>query len=148
MAEKVALNYALMIEQVKSRGYSKEKILEALNKRDITFFKEFGKGLPDWDTLFSFCDDNQEKMAQLLNGNYEIAFLTKGTLKRYLLYKFGLAEGKDYQDKGEKLGEIILTSKDYQELTKNIAKNWIIKEIERDINNVQFAIELKFKAAI
>ncbi len=148
MAEKVALNYALMVEQVKSRGYSKDKILEALNKRDIAFFKEFGKGLPDWETLFSFCDDNQEKMAQLLKGNYEIAFLTKGTLKRFLLYKFGLAEGKDYKDKGDKLSEITLTSKDYQELTKNIAKNWIIKELEKDMKNVQFTIELKFKAVI
>ncbi|MCM3031994.1 MULTISPECIES: hypothetical protein [unclassified Niallia] len=148
MAEKVALNYALMIEQVKSRGYSNEEILEALNKGNIDFFREFGKGLPDWETLFSYFHDKKEKVEQLLRGNYEIAFLTKGTLKRYLLFKFGLAEGKDFKDKGEVLGVFMLSREDYQALSKNIAKNWIITNVEEDKNNVQFTIELQFKPVL
>ncbi|MEQ2468497.1 hypothetical protein [Niallia hominis] len=35
---KVALNYAIMLEQVKSNGYKEEAIIQALESKDLIFF--------------------------------------------------------------------------------------------------------------
>ncbi|MCM3217541.1 hypothetical protein M3612_23975 [Niallia taxi] len=146
--EKVALNYALMIEQVKSNDVNDEEILMALAKGNIAFFREFGRGLPDWEALFTFYQNNRNKLEQLLKGEYEISFLTKGTLKRFLLFKFGLQEGKDYKDRGEILAGLILSNEDYENLMKNIARNWVVNILEHAEEKVRFNIELRIKPVI
>lgn len=148
MTEKVALNYALMIEQVKSNSVSEEEILTALAKGNVGFFRKFGRGLPDWETLCSLYQSNPNMIGLLLKGEYEISFLTKGTLKRFLLFKFGLKEGKDYKDSGEALMGMVLSHSDHEKLTKNIARNWVINKLELEKEKMRFNIELRNKPVI
>ena len=49
---RVALNFAIMLEQVKAKGFKEEAVSKALETEDFAFFQNCGNGLPDWQTLF------------------------------------------------------------------------------------------------
>ncbi|HWJ79939.1 MAG TPA: hypothetical protein VNR61_17900 [Niallia sp.] len=139
---RVALNYAIMLEQVKQKGYSKDVILQAFDRNNLSFFKKCGNGIPDWETLLNFYENNEEVIKGIIEDNYEITFLTKGTLKRLLLIKYGLLEGSDYEDEGEKLITLQLAKEDFSLFSSMLAKNWTIVVLEENRHNVIFNIEL------
>ncbi|GKU84555.1 hypothetical protein [Niallia sp. NCCP-28] len=142
---KVPLNYAIMIEQIRNQGYFNREILKALQKRDKIFLANCGRGLPDWDTLINYYQNNPQKIEQVIAGKYEIAFLTKGTLKKWLRLKFHLAERMDYIDVGTILMNILLPNEDFIMLKNMLAKNWEISNIEKVDSQVKFNIVLANK---
>lgn len=91
---RVALNFAIMLEQVKAKGFKEEAVSKALETEDFAFFQNCGNGLPDWQTLFSYYKDNKASVKAIMQDDYEITFLTKGTLKRLILLKYQLVEGE------------------------------------------------------
>ncbi|KAB7668839.1 hypothetical protein [Bacillus sp. B1-b2] len=143
---RVALNYAIMIEQVKQKGYKESEIINALKTQDMEFFEECGNGLPNWETLHSYYVKNEEAVRSLIAGDYEITFLTKGTLKRLLHIKYGLTEGKDFEDKGEVLVNLTLKKSKFSSLSSVLAKNWSIIIVKEDSVHVTFNIELAIKS--
>ncbi|WP_312094890.1 hypothetical protein [Niallia sp.] len=139
---RVALNYAIMLELVKSKGYKEEEILQALERKDLVFFQSCGNGLPDWETLFTYYEKNKPGVKAIIADDYEITFLTKGTLKRLLLLKYQLVEGKDFEDRGEILGTITLPKEFFHSFTTIVAKNWTFVVLEENTYNVIFDIKL------
>lgn len=139
---RVALNYAIMLEQVKSKGYKEEEIIQALERKNLVFFQSCGNGLPDWETLFTYYEKNRAGVKDILADDYEITFLTKGTLKRLLSLKYQLVEGKGYEDRGEVLGTMTLSKESFHQFAKIIAKNWTFVVLEENTYNVIFDIKL------
>ena len=139
---RVALNFAIMLEQVKEKGFMEEEIIQALETDDFVFFENCGNWLPDWETLFSYYKENREGVKAIISDDYEITFLTKGALKRLLLLKYQLVEGRDYEDRGEILGTITLSKESFQQFTKIVAKNWTFVVLEENIDNAIFDIKL------
>ncbi|WP_400245085.1 hypothetical protein AB3U99_01775 [Niallia sp. JL1B1071] len=139
---RVALNFAIMLEQVKSNGYKEEEIIQALERKDLVFFQSCGNGLPDWETLFSYYEKNKPGVKEIIADEYEITFLTKGTLKRLLSLKYQLVEGRDFEDRGEVLGTITLSQESFHSFTSILAKNWTIVVLEENTYNVIFDIKL------
>ncbi|MCB5238274.1 hypothetical protein AB1L07_15635 [Niallia alba] len=139
---RVALNFAIMLEQVKEKGFMEEEIIQALETDDFVFFENCGNGLPDWETLFSYYKENRAGVKAIISDDYEITFLTKGALKRLLLLKYQLVEGRDYEDRGEILGTITLSKESFQQFTKIVAKNWTFVVLEENIDNAIFDIKL------
>ncbi len=139
---KVALNYAIMLEQVKSNGYKEEAIIQALESKDLIFFQSCGNALPDWETLFSYYEKNKTSVKAIIADEYEITFLTKGTLKRLLSLKYQLVEGRDFEDRGEVLGTITLSKESFHSFTSILAKNWTFVVLEENTYNVIFDIKL------
>lgn len=139
---RVALNFAIMLEQVKEKGFMEEEIIQALETDDFVFFKNCGNGLPNWDTLFSYYKENRAGVKAIISDDYEITFLTKGALKRLLLLKYQLVEGRDYEDRGEILGTITLSKESFQQFTKIVAKNWTFVVLEENTDNAIFDIKL------
>ena len=139
---RVALNYAIMLELVKSKGYKEEGIIQALERKDLAFFQSCGNGLPDWETLFAYYEENKTGVKAIIADDYEITFLTKGTLKRLLLLKFQLVEGRDFEDQGETLGTITLPKESFHSFTTILAKNWTFVVLEENTYNVIVDIKL------
>lgn len=142
MIARVPLNYAIMIEQVKSKGTNEERILQALQKREIALFELAGKGLPNWETLIQYYDENPEKVEKIIRDDYTITFLTKGTLKRLLFIKYQLKEGVDFEDKGESLQMITLLNTDFSVFSTILADNWEIDKKEQNGQYVSFIVKL------
>lgn len=128
---KIALNYALMLEMIRESGRSNDEIIELLEQGNSGLFDELGEGIPDWQTLIDYYHKNKEVLTSALYEEYEITFLTKGALKSLLKIKYHLAEGADFQDNGEVLNNIKLSSEQIQSLRTIIAKNWTIHEINK-----------------
>ena len=129
---KIALNYALMLEIIRESGRSNDEIIELLDQENSQLFNVFGEGIPDWQTLIDYYKKNQEIIKGMLYKEYEITFLTKGALKSLLRIKYRLAENIDFQDNGEILDNIRISSEHLDSLRIVIAKNWTIHEINKE----------------
>ncbi|CAH2714865.1 hypothetical protein BACCIP111895_02041 [Neobacillus rhizosphaerae] len=144
---KLALNYALMLEMMKAKGFNNATIVALLNKGDEEILESNGEGIPTWKTLVDYYHLNKEKCHQALRGEYEISFLTKGALKSLLSIKFGMEEGKDFVDTGEFLDQVKITSENLEALREVMAKNWtiILQEENIDQDTQMIKIELTHK---
>jgi len=143
--EKIALNYALMLEIIRESGRSNDEIIELLDQENSELFDVFGDGIPEWQTLIDYYHKNKEIIKNALYEEYEITFLTKGALKSLLRIKYGLAEGTDFQDNGEVLDNVKLSSEQLHSLQTIIAKNWMIHEVDKTDQNIHVVrIELTY----
>lgn len=143
---KLALNYALMIEMMKAKGFDNPTIVDLLNEGNEEKLESIGEGIPSWKTMVDFYQGNKEKCQQAITSGYEFSFMTKGSLKSLLAIKFGMMEGEDFVDRGEFLDQVSITSENLQVLQDMIAKNWTIVQedtIGRDKHLLK--IELTYK---
>ncbi|MCU9614861.1 hypothetical protein OEV98_15055 [Caldibacillus lycopersici] len=131
-----------MIERIRMHGVSNEAMLKMLETADETVFSAYGEGIPDWQTLITFYENNQEKVKAMIQEGYQISFLTKGALKNLLRLKYCLLEQEDFDDCGDYLEIHQISEKDRQSLKQTIAKNWTI--IEQPNSNM-VKIELTYK---
>ncbi|MEH7439042.1 hypothetical protein V7182_16335 [Neobacillus drentensis] len=144
---KLALNYALMIEMMKAKGFDNPTIVALLNEGNEEKLESIGEGIPSWKTMVDYYHGNKEKCQQAITTGYEFSFMTKGSLKSLLAIKFGMKEGEDFVDTGEFLDQVSMTSENLQVLRDMIAKNWTIllqeEDKEQDIHLLK--IELTYK---
>ena len=144
---KLALNYALMLEMMKAKGFDQSTILALLNEGNEEILESIGEGIPSWKAMVDYYHENKEKCHQAIISGYEFSFMTKGSLKSLLAIKFGMNEGEDFVDTGEFLDTVRMTSENLQVLRDMIAKNWTIllqeEDNEQDIHLLK--IELTYK---
>ncbi|MCM2531223.1 hypothetical protein NDK43_00665 [Neobacillus pocheonensis] len=149
MVEKVklALNYALMLEMMKAKGFNNPTIVALLNEGNEEILESIGEGIPSWKTMLDFYHNNKTQFHQALRKGYEITFLTKGALKSLLSIKFEMKEGEDFVDTGEFLNQVKITGENLQALQEIISKNWTIVSLEVDSEHDihLLKIELTFK---
>lgn len=129
-----------MIEMIRMHGVSNKDLLLLLEKQDEEALSQFGHGIPDWQTLLNFYLKDKNFVKKMINDGYEIGFLTKGSLKGLLKYKYGLKENEDFYDCGDHLDHVKLSDEALHSLKSTIAKNWTIIEKENEIK-----IELTYK---
>lgn len=139
--EKIALNYALMIEMIRMHDVTNEEMISLLNSGNSKSFEKFGEGIPDWQTLIDFYQQNKEKISSVINDNYQITFLTKGALKSLLKFKYRLEEDKDFQDSGQHLYNVNISTDALNSLKLKIAKNWTI--IDENKTNGQHTVKIE-----
>ncbi|MBV7507060.1 hypothetical protein KW850_17500 [Bacillus sp. sid0103] len=144
---KLALNYALMLEMMKAKGFNNPTIVALLNEGNEELLESLGEGIPSWQALVDFYHLNKEKCHQAIKEGYEISFLTKGALKTLLAIKFGMKEGEDFVDTGEFLDTVKMTADNLQTLRNMIAKNWtvVLQEEDKDHDMYLLKIELTYK---
>lgn len=140
--EKIALNYALMIEMIRMHHVSNEEITTLLEVGISESFEKFGEGIPDWQTLIDYYQQNKEKITAVIHDDYQITFLTKGALKSLLKFKYQLEENKDFQDNGQGLDNVKISPDSLNSLRLRMAKNWTIVDLP---DQKQIQIELTHK---
>ncbi|MGG1676796.1 hypothetical protein ACIFOT_13750 [Neobacillus sp. NRS-1170] len=123
---KLALNYALMLEMMKAKGFNNPTIVALLNEGKEELLESMGEGIPTWKSLIDYYHMNKDKCHQALKEGYEFSFMTKGALKSLLNIKFAMNEGEDFVDTGEFLDTVKMTSDNLEALREMIAKNWTI----------------------
>lgn len=143
--EKIALNYALMIEMIRMHNVSNEEMTALLELGNSESLEKFGEGIPDWQTLINFYQQNKEKISAVINDDYQITFLTKGALKSFLRFKYHLEENIDFQDNGQGLDHVKISPDALNSLKLKISKNWTIVHMP---NQEQIKIELTHKPII
>lgn len=142
--EKIALNYALMIEMIRMHDVTNEEITSMLNSGDAKSLEKYGEGIPDWQTLIDFYVQNKEKISAVINDDYQITFLTKGALKSLLRFKYRLEENINFEDNGQGLVHLKISPDALHSLKQRIAKNWTILVDDKE----QIKIELTHKPTI
>jgi hypothetical protein len=140
---KLALNYALMLEMMKAKGYANTTIVALLNEGDEEILGSFGDGIPTWKTLVDYYHLDKAKFHRALKEGYEITFLTKGALKTLLSIKFGMKEGVDFVDTGEFLDQVKITSDNLESLRGIISKNWTIVLEDENMNDETYLIKIE-----
>jgi hypothetical protein len=140
---KLALNYSLMLEMIKAKGYASTTIVELLDEGDEEILGSFGDGIPTWKTLVDYYYMDKEKFHKALKEGYEITFLTKGALKSLMSIKFGMKEGVDFVDTGESLDQVKITSDNLESLRGVISKNWTIVLEDEKINEKTYLVKIE-----
>ncbi len=126
--EKLAVNYAIMIERLRNGGLNNNEILRFLKEKDYTCFEKIGTGSPDWETLGDFYYTDTFSFEKILHEGYSVKFLTKGTLQTLLLLKFHLHENKDYESAEKSLRYVNISNEQLLELKAILSNNWVITE--------------------
>ncbi|WP_066258456.1 hypothetical protein [Neobacillus drentensis] len=144
---KLALNYALMLEMMKAKGFNNSTIVALLNKGDEELLESIGEGIPTWKAMVDYYNGNKVKCHQAIKSGYEFSFLTKGALKSLLSIKFGMKEGEDFVDTGEFLNTVKMTGENLQTLREMISKNWtiVLQDEDKEQDMYLLKIELTFK---
>jgi hypothetical protein len=139
----IGINYAIMIERVRSAGVENNQLIQLLKDENIEFLSKIGNGLPDWETLINLFKSNIEDFKKILEDGYQIKFLTKGSLMTLLRLKYGIEVEKDYEDKGTAIEGILLAEKAIEELKNTLAINWkLISYIDEKDQTAKVRIEL------
>ncbi|MEH7374990.1 MULTISPECIES: hypothetical protein [Bacillaceae] len=144
---KLALNYALMLEMMKAKGFNNPTIVALLNEGNEELLESIGEGIPSWKSMVDYYHGNKQKCHQAIKSGYEFSFLTKGALKSLLAIKFGMKEGEDFVDNGEFLDTVKMPADNLQTLRNMIAKNWtvVLQEEDKGQDMYQLKIELTYK---
>lgn len=144
---KLALNYALMLEMMKAKGFNNPTIVALLNEGNEELLESIGEGIPSWKAMVDYYHGNKEKCHQAIKSGYEFSFLTKGALKSLLAIKFEMKEGEDFVDTGEFLNIVKMTGENLQTLRDMISKNWtiVLQEEHKEQDMYLLKIELTFK---
>ncbi|MDQ0268225.1 hypothetical protein [Cytobacillus purgationiresistens] len=139
--EQLALNHALMIEMIRSKGVSNTEMMALLKKGDTEGFRVFGDGIPDWQTFIEYYHNHTNKVENAIMKGFKITFLTKGALKSLLRIKYGLHESVNFQDCGHYLDELQLSIPQYEELQHTISNNWTI--VEKSFNDPTYDLKIE-----
>ncbi|WP_066067821.1 hypothetical protein [Neobacillus soli] len=145
--ERLALNYALMLEMIKAKDYESQQIIALFEEGNEEILESFGEGIPTWKTMIEFYQTNKAKCERALMDGYEISFLTKGALKSLLSIKFAMKEDKDFVDTGEGLDRVKMSGENLKALSEMISKNWTIVLLEenKEQDTHLLRIELTYK---
>ncbi|WP_088042392.1 hypothetical protein [Bacillus sp. EAC] len=139
----ISINYAIMIEELRSAGVENGQLVEVLKQEDYEFLNQFGKGFPDWETLLKLYKRNEEEFNKIIYEGYQITFLTKGSLMTLLRFKFGIEVEKDYEDKGTAIEGILLSEEAANNLKDTLAINWKLSTYVDEKDNLsKIRIEL------
>lgn len=120
----IAINYAIMIERLRSEGVENKQLMTILKEENYDSLNQFGKGMPDWESLVKLFNQNEEDFGRILNEGYHIKFLTKGSLMTLLRLKYGIEVEKDYEDKGTAIEGIVLSQEAVNIVKNTLAPNW------------------------
>ncbi|MEH6937839.1 hypothetical protein V7056_08245 [Bacillus sp. JJ664] len=139
---RIAINYAIMIERLRSEGVENNQLITVLKEENYEFLNQFGKGMPDWEALVDLFKQSEEEFQRILNEGYHIKFLTKGSLMTLLRLKYGIEVEKDYDDKGTAIEGIILSSEAVETVKNTLAPNWKLSTYvdEKDISKVRIEL--------
>lgn len=121
---RIAINYAIMIERLRSEGVENSQLITVLKEENYEFLNQFGKGMPDWEALVKLFNQSEDDFQRILNEGYHIKFLTKGSLMTLLRLKYGIEAEKNYDDKGTALEGIILANEAVETIKNTLAPNW------------------------
>jgi hypothetical protein len=145
--ERLALNYALMLEMIKARGFENQHIIALLEEGNEEILASYGEGIPTWKTMIDYYRNNEEKCERAIIDGYEITFLTKGALKSLLSIKFGMKIDVDFVDTGEFLDQVKMTGNNLRVLRGMISENWtiVMQEENFDQDTHLLKIELTYK---
>ncbi|USK52723.1 hypothetical protein LIS82_13835 [Cytobacillus solani] len=139
--EKIALNYALMIEMIRRSGTTDLKMIHLLKNGISKDFTPNGEGIPDWQTFIDFYRTHSERLEKAILNGYKITFLTKNALKRLLKIKYGLEENIDYQVFEDYLDGLVFTKSQFDDLQNTISINW--KVIDKNSINEKHHIKIE-----
>ena len=140
---KIAINYAIMIERLRSEGVENNQLVTILKEKNYEFLNQFGKGMPDWEALVNLFNQGEDEFQSILNEGYHIKFLTKGSLMTLLRLKYGIEVEKDYDDKGTAIEGIILSNEAVETVKNTLAPNWKLStyvDKEDDISKVRIEL--------
>ena len=71
---KLALNYALMLEMMKAKGFNNSTIVALLNEGDEEILESIGEGIPTWKTLGRLLSLDKAKCHQALKKDMKLLF--------------------------------------------------------------------------
>ena len=131
MTIKINQMLSLRIEWLLAKGISRQEIVDQLKQGTFAREQQIGERTVDFSLLIEFAENHWEPCEQAILHGYQVTFHTINGVKSLLDAKFGLQDGRDYQDKGDHLDGIKLSAADLESLKSILAVNWRVIEGER-----------------
>jgi hypothetical protein len=127
---RLSMPIGLQLEIARSRGLSETRLLEIIKTKDLQSLKQTGEDDSDWKMLFQFAEEHWEEFQEAVQAGYKFKFVTRNGLKHFLIFRYGLEEGKDFEFGDTYFDEVKLKSDQVILLEGMITQNWEIKHLD------------------
>ncbi|MBM7542211.1 hypothetical protein [Amphibacillus cookii] len=127
-AIRLSMPVAFLIENCLTSGLSHPSIIDALDRKDFTIFKDkvIDPDMDFADRLEIASDLNEDWQQAIVNG-YQMKHLHLNGLKKLLNYRFNKKENIDYHQKDLTIIKLQLDNQELLLLERMIQGQWCIK---------------------
>lgn len=117
---------AYRLETLRSKGLETEKLIQALEEKDLESLLQTDDSF-DYKDLLDQTDKKMDLFKKALTNNYAISYLTINGLKNLLRLKFNVTEEKDYTLSSQRLDDLIVTSDQLKTIETLIGSVWRVE---------------------
>lgn len=117
---------AYRLETLRSKGLETEKLIQALEEKDLKSLLQTDDSF-DYKDLLDQTDKKLDLFKKALTSNYAISYLTINGLKNLLRLKFNVTEEKDYTLSSQRLDDLIVTSDQLKTIETLIGFVWRVE---------------------
>ncbi|MBB2479150.1 hypothetical protein H5P36_02905 [Bacillus sp. APMAM] len=133
----LSMPIGLQLEIARSGGLSNDCILEICKSKDFHALKSLNQDDEDWEMLFQFAEEHWEEFKEAVQAGYKFKFVTRNGLKHFMIHRYGLEEGKDFEFGDTYFDQVKLKPNQVVELEGMITQNWRIKRLTTENNGRQ-----------
>ena len=133
----LSMPVGLQLEIARSSDLSNDRILEICLSKDFYALKHLNQDDEDWEMLFQFAAEHREEFREAVQVGYKFKFVTRNGLKHFMIYRYGLEEGKDFEFGDTYFDQVKLTPNQIAELQGMITQNWRIKRLSSEDDKLQ-----------
>ncbi|HLR64038.1 MAG TPA: hypothetical protein VK075_01280 [Pseudogracilibacillus sp.] len=128
--ERITLMEFYLLESLSQAKLSDAEIIDGLAHKAYDQWKEIAPHF-DYAQLYDLYEADQEAFQRILNGQYQIKFLTFPGLQRLLEMKFDKIADFDFDVKENGIFRLQLRSDEEEKLRQIISSNW---HVEADVD--------------
>ncbi len=134
---KLSMPIGLQLEMARTGCLSNDHLLEICKSKDIHALKHLNQDAEDWKMLFQFAEEHWEEFQEAVQVGYKFKFVTRNGLKHFMIYRYGLEEGTDFECGETYFDQIKLKADQVCELERMITQNWRIKRLTAENNGLE-----------
>ena len=143
---RLSMPIGLQLEIARSTGLTNDELLDIFKTKNLQALKPLGEDDSEWEILFQFAEDNWGDFKEAVLNGYTFKFVPRNGLKHFMIYKYGLEEGKDFEFGENYFDHVKLKSTQVTELERMITQNWKITHL--DVDSSSDIHEIKIELAV
>jgi hypothetical protein len=116
--------YALRLEMLRAKGYSKTEMIEIAVGYNEAEFKELIHSEVDWKGFMTYRHEYKETLVSAIKDGYQFSFITFGGIKNLLAIRFNKLEDADYDIVESTFRNLTLSSEQFQLFRSLVPNHW------------------------
>lgn len=116
--------YALRLELLHAKGYSKPEIAEIVERNNEAELKGLVDAGLNWEGFMTYSREHKETLLLAINVGYQFSFITFGGIQNLLRIKFHKHEGEDYDIVESTFQNVMLSAEQFQLFRFLVPNHW------------------------